>query len=246
MITAPQEISDVAPPTYRVSNHVIILWLFVTFGDAGGELAEAPGRWSGMRGSRCLTSLQQVHFEPIPCVVGRRPIPGSPKVTKSRPPLHRWGIPPTRERSHGVLALRKASREGLCLSSYLTFSPDIYAAVAGRRQPAPFEGERRGLERGVELDAPPVNGDRGTPRLAGEVVDGVFPAGLVGAETVEERLGVLRGGERVGGHDGKRPPLARCALLQDVKVAVGLRVREEPDDLGRSIVPSGICREASR
>jgi hypothetical protein len=25
-------------------------WLFVTFGDAGGKLAEAPGSWSGIEG----------------------------------------------------------------------------------------------------------------------------------------------------------------------------------------------------
>jgi hypothetical protein len=27
-------------------------WLIVSFGDAGGELAEAPGNWSGIEGSQ--------------------------------------------------------------------------------------------------------------------------------------------------------------------------------------------------
>jgi hypothetical protein len=46
---------------------------------------------AGQRGSRCLRSLQRVHFESIPSMAGKRPIPGSPKLTKSQDVVASFG-----------------------------------------------------------------------------------------------------------------------------------------------------------
>jgi hypothetical protein len=63
---------------------------------------------------RILCVPQRVQFEPIPSVAGRRPIPCSPKVTKSPHPLRRWGIEPARlDLSRRVLKTREIGRTPL-------------------------------------------------------------------------------------------------------------------------------------
>ena len=120
--------------------------------------------------------------------------------TWPRPPLHGWGIALTRDRSpQGVRAPERLSR-GFSHLLLLDLFPGIDVGVVrgGRGDLVSFEDQCARLERQRELEAPRVRRDGDPLCLAGEVVDGVFVARLVGAETEEERLGILRGRQRIG------------------------------------------------